>query len=46
METQKTNEKKYTVLTNTVGCKIKGNFTEEEINRYTQEGVWSVAQIE
>ncbi len=41
-----TNEKKWTVLRKENGCKISGNFTEAEIERYTQGGIWTVAQIE
>ena len=44
--TNETNEKKWTVLRNEVGCKISGDFTEAEIERYTKEGIWAVAQIE
>ena len=45
MET-KTNERKWTVLRNTVGCKISGNFTEEEIKSYIQDGTWNITQID
>ncbi len=38
--------KKWTVLRNEFGCKISGNMTEEEIEKYIKEGKWTVAQIE
>lgn len=40
---KKTNEiKRWTVFTNKVGCKISGNFTEAEVDKYESQGVWKV----
>ncbi len=38
--------KKWTVLRKENGCKISGLFTEEQIKKYTSDGIWTVAQIE
>ena len=46
MKTQKQEPKKYTVLTNSAGCKIRGMMSEKEVAEATATGIWSVAQIE
>lgn len=34
--------KKYAILIDSIGCKIRGEFTDDEIKRLTSKGKWTV----